>query len=342
MKKNLFAPLTVAVVAVASLVLAQTAPTSPTGYHAEKTVKVGGVGRWDYLTVSTDHLLYVTRSTHEQVIDPAAGKIVADVECGGGLHGTALVPSAGRAFITDGEGAKLVVVDLKTNKLLGKIDAADDADGVIYDEGSDRVLVSCGDANQLLVLDPKADVATAKVEKIDLGGKPEFLAADGKGRAFVCVNDNNLIAVVDLKTLKVVDRWPCGSGTAPAGLAIDVKTGRLFAGCRNQKLIVMDTSNGKVIAELPIGKGNDACAFDDAAGLAFASCSDGTLAVVGEVSPGVLAVEETLTTPRGSRTMAIDPSTHTLYLPTAEFAPAEQGKRPAAIPDSFGIAVISK
>ncbi len=325
---------------VAAMTQAQTSPSE--SYHVSATWKLGGEGRWDYLVVGENHQLYVTRSTHTEVIDTTTGKLIADIAGGAGLHGTAIVPSANRGFITDGKDAKILVFDLKTNAMLGKIDAAEDADGIIYDPSSDRVLVSCGDAAQMLVLDPKADLATAKVEKVDVGGKPEFLAADGKGHAFVCINDKNEIAVVDLKTLKITDRWPTGSGTAPTGLAIDVKGNHLFVGCRNQKLIVINTTDGKVTDEIAIGKGNDACAFDPATGEAFASCGDSTVTAVAETSPGKFGVKQTIETKLGARTMAVDPETHILYLPTAEFAPVtEKGKRPTALPDSFTIVVVT-
>lgn len=311
------------------------------GYAVTSTIKVGGEGRWDYVTVDANHHLYVTRSTHTQVIDPATGKVIADIPGGGGLHGTALVPSAHRGFITDGRDAKLLVFDLKTNEVLGKIDASDDADGVIYDAGSDRVLVCCGDANALLALDPNADLATAKASKVDLGGKPEFLAADGKGRAFVNVQDKNEIAVVDLKTLAVTARWKTGTGTSPTGIAIDPTHGRLFVGCRNEKMVVLDTTNGDVLGELPIGNGNDACAFDT--DTAFASGGDGTLTVIKEASAGHFVVAGTVKTMPGARTMGLDASTHTLYLPTAEFGPTTPDqRRPTPKPDSFTIVVVAK
>lgn len=306
-----------------------------------KELHIGGPGRWDYVTVDpATHNLFITRSTHTQVIDPTDGKVVADIAGGEGLHGTALVPSVNRAFVTDGRAAKLLVIDTKTNKMLGTIEAAEDADGTIYDAGTDRVLVSCGDANQLLILDPHADLATAKVDKVDLGGKPEFLAADGQGRVFVCLNDKNLIAVVDLKTKKVTDRWPLGTGTSPAGLALDAKNGHLFVGCHNDKAIVMSTADGKVLAEPAIGHGNDACLFDPGTGHAFASNGDGTLTVIGESSPGTFAVLQTVKTKAGSRTAGIDPTTHTIYLPAAEMLPAANGKRPTAKPDSFSVLVV--
>jgi DNA-binding beta-propeller fold protein YncE len=310
-------------------------------YSTKSTMKIGGDGRWDYVTVdSSTHLLYVTRSTHTQVIDPS-GKVTADIAGGKGLHGVALVPSANRGVITDGKGAELIVFDMQSNEVLGKVAAADDADGIIYDAGSDRVLVACGDAAQLLLLDPKADLKSAAVEKIDLGGKPEFLAADGKGRAFVNLQDKNQIAVVDLKTKSVVNRWDIGEGKSPTGLAIDPDKGRLFIGCRNEKLIVMDTSDGKVLAEVPIGKGNDACAFD--APYALASCGDGTLAVIKETDDGKWSAQQTVSTASGARTAAVDTSTHQVYLPTAEFEPLAQGqRRPTAKPGSFKIIVVGR
>ena len=306
-----------------------------------KEIHIGGPGRWDYVAVDpASHNLYVTRSTHTQVIDPVSGKLVADIAGGQGLHGTAIVPSSGRAFVTDGRAAKLLVIDTKANTLLGTIDAADDADGTIYDSGTDRVLVSCGDANQMLVLDPHADLASAKVDKIDLGGKPEFLAADGQGRAFVCLNDKNVVAVVDIKAQKVTARWPLGTGTSPAGLALDVENGHLFVGCHNDKAIVMSTTDGKVLAEPPIGHGNDACLFDPGTGHAFASGGDGTLTVIGESSPGAFTALQTLRTKPGSRTAGLDSATHTVYVPAVEQMPAGDGKRPTAKPDSFSILVM--
>ena len=315
-----------------------------TKYAVTDTFHIGGPGRWDYLIVNPiDHMLYVTRSTHTQVIDTATGKVTADIKQGQGLHGTALVPSANRGFITDGKAGAVIVFDLKTNSVLGSIPAADDADGITYDAGDDRVLVSCGDSKQLVVIDPHADIAAAKAQLVDIGGKLEFNASDGRGKAYVCVNDKHQIAVVDLKTLKVTDTWSCGSGTGPSGLAIDVKNGRLFVGCRNKKLIVIDTADGKVLAELPIGGGVDACVFDPDTGEAFASCGDSTTTVIKETSPGKFEVTQTIATKQGARTMALDPATHTLYLPTADFEAAAPGqRRPPMKPDTFSILVAQR
>jgi DNA-binding beta-propeller fold protein YncE len=320
------------------------AETESGPYHVSRTLHVGGTGGWDYLTVDADHkLLYVPRSTHTLVLDAGTGKTVANIPGQTGNHGVVLVPEAGRGFITDGKDASVVVFDLKTNDVLGKIKAVPDADGIIYDPASKKVLFVSGDEGVLIPIapdvDPKSGTADAPV---DLGGKPEFLTTDGNGKVFVNLMDKNQVAVVDTKQMKVIDHWSTAPGGAPVGIAIDRDHHHLFIGCRNpQKLIVMNTDDGKVVADLPIGAGVDAVQFDD--GSALASCRDGTLAVAREDAPGTFKVVETVKTPAGARTMGLDPTTHTLYLPTAEMQqPASGQGRPTVKPDSFMVVVVDR
>jgi DNA-binding beta-propeller fold protein YncE len=330
----------------ASVVHAQSTapPPSSTGpYQVSQTFHVGGEGGWDYLTVDSEHkLLYVPRSTHTMVLDAATGKTVADIPGQQRNHGVALVPTAGRGFITDGKDGSVTVFDLKTYAVLGKVKAADDADGVIYDPASGKVLVVCGDAGVMIPIPADVDPKAVKADPaVDLGGKPEFLAADGQGKAFINLVDKDQIAVVDTKAMKVINKWPVAPGGSPVGMAMDTEHRRLFIGCRKpQKLIVMNADNGKVIADLPIGAGVDATAF--ASGDAFASCGDGTLTVVRETAPGKLEAIQTVQTQRGARTMGIDPITHTAYLPTAEFGPPVEGeRRPRPKPGTFMVIVVS-
>jgi DNA-binding beta-propeller fold protein YncE len=329
-------------VLTSSLASAQPSAPSPGPYHVSQTFHVGGEGGWDYLTVDPEHkLLYVPRSTHTMVLDATTGKTVADIPGQKRNHGVAIAPGAGRGFITDGEDGSVTVFDAKTYAVLGKVKAADDADGVIFDPASGKVLVVCGDAGVLVPISPNLDVASGKADAaVELGGKPEFLAADGQGKAYINLVDKDQVAVVDTKTMKVLNKWPTAPGGSPVGMAMDVARRRLFVGCRRpQKLIVMSADDGKVLADLPIGAGVDATKFD---GDAFASCGDGTLTVARETAPGEFRVVQTVQTPRGARTMGIDPTTHTLYLPTAEFGPPAEGQaRPRPKPGSFMVVVVS-
>jgi len=278
------------------------------------------------------------------VLDGASGKVLGDIPGQKRSHGVALVPAAGRGFITDGGGdGAIVVFDLKTNAVLGTLSALPDADGIIYDQGSNRVLAVSGDKNALMTIDPNVDPKKGKIEApIDLGGSPEFLAADGAGKAYINLVDKNMVAVVDLKQRRVIDRWPVAPGGTPVGMAMDKSKRLLFIGCRNpQKLIVMNADTGKILADLPIGVGVDATGFDN--GQAFASCRDGKLEVAGETTPGKWKIVQTVTTPVGARTMTVDIATNTIYLPTAELEPpAKPGERPKAKPGTFMIVVVSQ
>lgn len=338
---------TFSLVSLTALLMASVAPVlAQTDWQVVKTLQIGGEGSWDYLTVDPHtHRLYVPRSTHTMVIDSESGKVVADIPGQKIAHGVAIVPEAGRGFISDGGGNGAVVIfDLKTNAVLGTITAQPDADGIIFDPASGRVLVVSGDKGVLMSLKPDIDPKAGKIEPpIDLGGAPEFLASDGAGKVYVNLMDKNEVAVVDIKARKVIARWPVAPGGAPVGMSIDTSKRRLFIGCRKpQKLIVMSTESGKVLADLPIGEGVDATKIDK--GQAFASCRDGSLAVAAETSTGKFAIVQTVKTREGARTMGLDPTTHRIYLPTAEFEEPKSGSghRPAMKPGTFMIVVVAR
>jgi DNA-binding beta-propeller fold protein YncE len=326
---------------VAALGRAQSSGPAAPAYAVSQIFQIGGDGGWDYLTVDSDHnLLYVPRVTHTQVIDGTSGAVVADIPGQTHNHGVAIVPSAGRGFITDGEDASVVIFDLQTYQVLGKIKAQDDADGVIYDPASNKVLVVCGDPGVMIPISPDVDPKSGSADPaIDLGGKPEFLASDGHGKVYVNLTDKAQVAVVDTKTMKVVARWATAPGASPVGLSIDPERRRLFIGCRKpQKLVVMSADDGTILADLPIGPGVDATKFN---GDAYASCRDGTLAVVRETAPGKIELVQTVKTKPGARTMGVDSKTGAIYLPTAEFAPPASGQgRPVAQPGTFMIVVV--
>jgi hypothetical protein len=327
----------------AMVLCALSAPVAAqSNWAVEKTFHVGGDGGMDYVTLDANHhRLYVPRTTHTMVIDADSGKTLADIPGQKHNHGVAIVPEVGRGFISDGEGA-VVIFDLKTNAVLGTLKARPDADGIIFDKASGLVLVVSGDDGVLMTLKPDVDPKTGSIDApIDLGGKPEFLAADGAGRVYINLEDKDQVAVVDIKARKVLAHWPVAPGGSPVGLSIDTSKKRLFIGCRKpQKLIVMSTDDGKVLADLPIGAGVDATKFDGRQ--AFASCRDGKLNIAGENASGKFEILQTVTTPVGAKTMDVDPERHKVYLPTAEFEEPNPGTggRPVAKPGTFMIVVV--
>jgi DNA-binding beta-propeller fold protein YncE len=275
------------------------------------------------------------------VIDADSGKVLGDILGQTIAHGVAIVPSAGRGFITDGGGGGgIVVFDLKTYTVLGRIPTMPDSDGIIYDAALGRVLAVSGDGGALMTFKPDIDPKNGKIDPpIELGGAPEFLASDGAGKVYVNLEDKDVVAVVDLNSRNVIARWPVAPGGHPVGMALDAKSHRLFIGCRKpQKMIVMSAENGKVEASLPIGAGVDATKI--MAGKAFASCRDGSLIVATEKA-GEFEVEQVVKTPDGARTMGVDENSRLIYLPTAELEPATTG-RPKPKPGTFMIVVVGR
>jgi DNA-binding beta-propeller fold protein YncE len=318
-------------------------PAHPqTHWEVVKTFQIGGQGGWDYLTVDPQtHRLYVPRTTHTMVIDGESGKTLADIPGQKNAHGVALAPAAGRGFISDGGGdGAIVIFDLKNYAVLGSLAAMPDADGIIFDPTSGHILVVSGRGKALMSFKPDIDPKNGKIdEPIALRGEPEFLAADAAGKVYINLMDAHEVAVVDFKARKVVANWPVVPGGLPVGMAIDAKNGRLFIGCRGpQKLIVMSTTDGKVLSDLPIGESVDAVKLDN--GQAFASTAGAELFVASETSPGKFAIVQTVKTGDGARTMGVDPTTHRIYLPAAEFETGANGRR-APKPGTFMILVVA-
>ena len=332
---------------LAGLLVAITLPAAAQAkWTVAKTLHIGGEGQWDYVTVdAASHRLFVPRSNHTQVIDADSGKVLGDIPGQKIAHGVAIVPSVNRGFITDGGGdGAIIIFDLKTYAVLGKLATMPDSDGIIYDAALNRILAVSGDGNALMTFEPDIDPKAGKIDPpIALGGAPEFLASDGTGKVYINLENKDVVAEVDLSTRKVIARWPVAPGGEPVGMSIDKATHRLFIGCRKpQKLVVMSTEDGKILASVPIGAGVDATAFN--AGQAFASCRDGSLTVAGETS-GKFEVEQVVKTPVGARTLGLDPATHRIYLPTAEFDATQPGAssgRPKPKPDSFMIVEVGQ
>jgi DNA-binding beta-propeller fold protein YncE len=329
-----------------SLVFITIVYASAPGYHVIKKLQLGGEGGWDYLTVdNAARRLYVSHSTHVVVVDLETDKVVGDIIDTPGVHGIALDPELNRGFISCGRANTAIIFDLKTLKVLGQVKTGTNPDAILYDSATKRVFVYNGRSNDATVF----DAATGEIAgTIALGGKPEFSRTDGKGKVYVNIEDLSEVVEIDSRNLTVTRRFSIKPGEEPSGMGFDLDHHRIFSGCGNKVMTVLDTETGKVIATVPIGEGCDGAGFDPETGLAFCSNGEGTLTVVQESSPGKFEVAETVATQIGARTMTIDPKTHNIYLPTAQFAPPPASTpevprpRRTMIKDSFIILVVGK
>ncbi|WLT31589.1 YncE family protein [Geothrix sp. PMB-07] len=304
-------------------ILCLTLLTAATLLHAQaklpsfvSTTPIGGSGGWDYIAVNPEnHHLYVSHATQMHVVDPSTHTVVTTIANTPGIHGTAFAPELSRAFLTCGGDNTVLVVDTKSFKRVATLKATGKKpDAALYEPTTKRVFIMNNGGDNITAF----DAATLKtVGSIALGGAPEFAQADGQGRVFVNLEDKNAVAVIDAATLKVVAEWPLAPHATPTGMAIDVEHQRLFVGCRSKQLVVLDAASGKLLAALPIGAGVDACAFDPGTQRVFASCKDGTVAVIEAAVPDTYRVAGILKTEPGSKTMALDPSNHRIFVPAA-------------------------
>jgi YVTN family beta-propeller protein len=304
-------------------------------YQFAGEIPIGGEGGWDILTIDpTADRLYLSHSTKVVVVDLRKNAVAGEIADTPGVHAFIAVPEVQRGFSSNGKESKSTVVDLTTLSTVVKIDTGSNPDAVVYEPRHGEVYVFNHGANSVTVINAKAATVSAT---IPLEGTPEFAVADEKaGRIYCNIEDKSEVAVIDADKHAVVANWSIAPGEGPSGIALDARHHRLFSGCHNKMMTMLDIETGKVIATVPIGAGVDGCAFDDSMQVAFASCGDGTTTIAKEEAPNKLSVVQNLKTERGARTMALDPKSHRIYLPTAQFAPAPS-PLPGAAPTRPGI-----
>jgi len=285
-------------------------------YAVIKKVPIPGNGSFDYLAVDgSGRRLYVSHGTQVEVLDIDSLALVGSIPKTPGVHGVAIAPESGRGFVSEGQADAVKVFDLKTLKEITDVPAGKKPDGIIYDPATSRVFAFNGEGNSATAI----DAASGKVAgTVDLGGGPEFAAADGRGYVFNNLEDESLVLKINARDLKVEQRWPTAPCSSPSSMAMDLASRRIFIGCRSKVMAVLNADTGRVITTLPIGDHVDATVFDAEKKLIFNSNGEGTITVIEQDGPNEYEVVQTLKTAPRAKTMALDPKTHHLFLPTVE------------------------
>ena len=306
--------------------------------------KIGGDGFWDDLTADGQaHRLYLTHGPRVDVVDTQTGKLIGSVTGLHGTHGVALDNAGKFGYISDGGANAVVVFDRATLATVATIPAGTGPDAIIFEPATQTVWAFNGRSKDVTVISAATNRVVAT---IPLPGRPEFAAVDGKGTVFDNIEDKSEIVRLDAHTLKLTAEWPAGC-ESPSGLGFDAAGARLFPVCDGNKMGVLDSNTGKLLATAAIGKGPDGAGWDAAHKLAFASCGEGVLSVIDASATGYPTLQS-LPTQRGARTMTFDAASGRLYLPTAEFGPAaaptadNPRPRPAILPGSFTILVVGR
>lgn len=340
----------------AALLLTGFAAHAASGYHLIKSIPIPGDWTWDYIGMdSANRHVLVSHGPQLEILNADTyridGKIVApDVDFAKpetlsvmDVRGGAAAEDLGRGFVPNAHDGSVSIFDLKTLKVLATVKVGANPDGYLYDPATQRGFTFSNRIKGAVAIDLK----NAKVAgEVTLGSKPEAGAADGKGHIFVNLQEKDQVARIDSRNLKLETTWPTAPCKQPTSMAIDAANDRLFVGCRGDSpmLVVMDTTNGKIITSLPIGDATDAAAFDAAKKLVFTSNGEGSITVIQEQSPDKYAVIDTVKTEPGARTMTLDTRSHKLFLITADRttppAVAGQPAQRQQVPGTFRVLVV--
>jgi DNA-binding beta-propeller fold protein YncE len=312
------------------------------GYHEIKKIHIGGQGGWDYL-IAQGGRVYVSHANEVDVVDSKTGEVAGKITDLKGVHGIALAPEFNRGFISNGQANSVTIFDLKTLQKIGEDvpTGGMNPDAIVYDPASKRVFAMNGRSADVTAIDAEKGTVAGMVK---LEGKLEFAAPDGKGHLYVNGEDKSAVFDLDSRKLTLDHTWPLAPCESPSGMNMDRKSRRIFVGCHNKMMAVLNADTGAVVATPAICTGIDATWFDPETKYAFDSCGDGTLTIIHEDSPDKYSLVENVTTQRGARTMALDMKTHNIYLavadlqapPSGEAAPTGgRGPRPRPVPGTF-------
>lgn len=321
---------------LAALLIGAAPAASAPDYVLTNSVALGAPDRWDYVVFSGDTgRVYVAHGDRVTVVDARSGRVIGQVMgMPGGTHGTAISVATGQGFTDDGEAGQAVAFDLKTLKITRRIQAADDADGMVLDKATGRIFVVDGDPGTISVIDAKT---AATVATIVAGEKVEYVASDDNGTIYAAGEGNGDVLKINARTNSVVARWATPDCVKPHGLAFDKAGKRVFMGCVNSTMMVVDSGTGRIVAKLPIGLGSDAVAFDAKRKRVFSSNGrDGTISVYQQTSPDNYSAMTPIDTSVSARTMSVDPVTGRLFVAAADTDPATSpGGRPRIRPDTL-------
>jgi DNA-binding beta-propeller fold protein YncE len=335
MKSSLLAWLSIALVhgAVASA-------SDPSTYHLNDRYKIGGEGTWDYIAIdSVARRLYVSHSSQVEVLDADTGRSIGIIADTPGVHGTAIASDLKRGFTSNGGDASVTIFETQHLKTIKKV-TVNRPDFILYDPFSKRVFPM---SEKATVLDAKTGDS---VGKVNLGGKPEAAVSDGRGSVYVNLADKGAVAVIDVQSLTVTKTYPVDRCLSPHSLAIDTSSHRLFVGCLNASLAVLDANSGEVVAHQLACGGVDAGGVDPEKKLVFLSCAEGVVSVIHQLSPDSYELVDTVKTELWARTMAFDSATKKIFLPTADMetvASPDPNQPPMwrVTPGSFRVLVVS-
>jgi YVTN family beta-propeller protein len=283
-------------------------------------------GRIDHMSIDTKgQRLFVAALGNNtlEVIDIKNSKQLRTIS---GLHepqGIAYTPNTNRIYVANGNDGSLRIFDGTSFQLVKTISYGDDADNVRYDAAEDCIWVGYG-GGALGAINQDG----AKLADIKLDAHPESFQLETNGpRIFVNLPRARKIAVVDRKAQKVIDSWTAGGPQANYPMALDEANHRLFVVCRNPaRMVVTDTSTGKVVATVPAVGDCDDVFYDSVRKRIYATGGEGAISVFQQPDADHYNEIAKITTVKGARTGFFSADLNRLFV-----AARRDGSHPAEI-----------
>jgi DNA-binding beta-propeller fold protein YncE len=312
------------------------------GYQITKTFPIQSNGGWDYIAVYKNNL-YVSHGTQVNIIDKTTGDSVGVIPNATGVHGIAFDPYHNIGFTSNGKLNNVYAFKATTNEVIATIPTGENPDAIMYDPFSKNIITCNGRGKNVSFIDPNTFKVIGQVE---VGGKPETAVSDFAGNIYVNIEDKNEIVKIDALHFKVLAHWSILPVEEPTGLAIDIANKRLYA-AGDEKMVVVNYTNGKIVTKVPIGEGCDGLVYDANQKLIFTANGEaGTLSIIKAINENKYQLIENIKTLKSARTITMDEATGHVYLPVAQFQPQAAGvsenKKTPIVPGSFKILVVSK
>ncbi|HET9341996.1 MAG TPA: hypothetical protein VFO25_03625 [Candidatus Eremiobacteraceae bacterium] len=273
-------------------------------------------GYFDYMTVDGDYRrLLVAHADSDQlaIIDVDAGTVIQAVDLGNntGGAGVAVDTRDGKYFV--GTAANRVVDINRKNMVLQQyITLPGPVDAIALDTKSDTLYADEDHGSHVWAIDAKHDKLVAS---IGLPGDPEYVDYDPvSNRIYQNIKPApSLVVAIDPGSNTIAAQWPVAPAVSLHGLAIDSASGRVFSVGLNGKLAVIDVKTGAIVTAVDVAGRVDQIAFDPATKRVYCPSGSGVLTVVQETAAGA-SVLDTITVPRGTHSLAVDPKTHNVWI----------------------------
>lgn len=325
---------------IAAPILARADSKSPVSAYEIKNRISAPAAVWDYAAVDAGaRRLYIGRVGGVMAVDLDSLQVTPVLVASRLVHAVLPLGESGLVASTNGMEDSVNLFEGKTGNLIATIPTGQHPDALVLEPKSGLLVAANRKSDDLTMINVDTRAA---VGSIALGGKPEFLTADGQGLVYINIADRNEIAVIDIAARKVMRRITLSQCHGPTGLAYDERDALLISVCENGVVKFINAKTYKDAATFRGGKGPDAVIFDSDRSVAFVpSADDGMLTVFAVHGVADITVQQKLRTKTGTRTGALDATTGTLYLPTAEVRPpAKPGAWPSAVPGTFVVLVI--